>query len=84
MIAVPRRLAGDGHYGQPSDEGELWDLFHRARASVDGTLDDGIWVVGADGRTRGRVLEIPAAATNRHASHEGHCECDRTRLASVA
>src|SRR5699024_12782931 len=77
--AVPEPGAGGGHFGEAGTEQELWELFHRALARVDGSLDECIWVVGADGRTQGRVFEKEAEL-----AEDLGPDCDRTRLASVA
>lgn len=79
LVAVPKQVAGDGHFGEARTEQELWELFHRALARVDGSLDECIWVVGADGRTQGRVFENEAEL-----AEDPGPDCDRTRLASVA
>lgn len=79
LVAMPNHVARDGHFGEARTEQELWDLFRRARSRVDGSLDECIWVVGADGRTQGRVFENEAEL-----AEDPGPDCDRTRLASVA
>lgn len=79
LVAVPRGRSGDGHFGLAETEEELWSLFARALDASGGKLDGWIWVVGADGRTRGRVLP-PRCSPETVDGPDADC----TRLAQVA
>lgn len=79
LVAVPRGRSGDGHFGLAETEAELWSLFARALDASGGKLDGWIWIVGADGRTRGRVLP-PRCSPEAVDDPDADC----TRLARVA
>ena len=79
LVAVPKHVAGDGHFGEARTEQELWELFARALDDSGGELDEWIWIVGADGRTRGRVLP-PRCSPEAVDDPDADC----TRLARVA
>lgn len=76
---MPRGRSGDGHFGLAETESELWSLFARALDASGGKLDGWIWVVGADGRTQGRVLP-PKCSPETVVDPDADC----TRLARVA